>query len=142
MTPRVLKTGAQYREALQEIKRLTQSKPRHGSDAADTLELLSRLARDYEHLRLAESCPNPLSAIVFRMRQRGLRQKDLVPLVGGKNRASEILSGKRALTVAMIRELGAALDIPAEILLRESNEPAKTGTPSNAGAKPKRMKSE
>jgi HTH-type transcriptional regulator/antitoxin HigA len=129
--PRILKSATHYRQATDEIRRLAANRPRPGSDAAIRLELWSRLARDYEDVRLSKSCPDPLAAIRFRMQERGLKQKDLAPLLGGKNRASEILAGKRALTVAMIRALCKALDIPAEVLIRESREPAagKRATP-------------
>lgn len=119
VTPRIVKTGTHYRQTLAEIRRLALASPRRGSAASDKLELLTQLARDYEALRLSKSCPGPIAAIRMRMDERGLKQKDLVPLLGGKNRVSEILGGKRALTVAMIRALNKALDIPAEILIRE-----------------------
>ncbi|MNC87856.1 hypothetical protein D3C83_36190 [compost metagenome] len=45
-------------------------------------------------------------------------------MLGGKNRVSEILSGKRPLTLPMIRALNEALDIPAELLIREPTPPA------------------
>jgi HTH-type transcriptional regulator/antitoxin HigA len=122
--PRILKSATHYRQAMDEIRRLGALRPRRGSDAAIALELWSRLVRDYEDMRLSKSCPDALAAIRFRMQERGLKQKDLAPLLGGKNRASEILAGKRALTVAMIRALCKALDIPAEILIREPREPA------------------
>jgi len=49
----------------------------------------------------------------------GPQQKDLVPLLGGRNRVSEVPAGKRPLTVAAIRALSDALDIPADLLVRE-----------------------
>jgi HTH-type transcriptional regulator/antitoxin HigA len=63
--------------------------------------------------------PDPVDAILFRMEQQGLRQKDIAPLLGGKNRASEILSRKRLLTLPMIRALYEKLDIPPALLIRE-----------------------
>jgi HTH-type transcriptional regulator/antitoxin HigA len=120
VTPHVLKTAAHLREALHEAARLAKAKPARGTMAAEKLELLKKLVRDYEHRRLAKACPDPLSAIQLRMRERGLKQKDLVPALGGKNRVSEVLAGKRSLTVAMIRALSASLDIPAELLVRET----------------------
>jgi HTH-type transcriptional regulator/antitoxin HigA len=51
------------------------------------------------------------------MDQMGLRQADLVPYFGSRSRASEVLSGKRALTVGMIRALRDGLGIPLEALV-------------------------
>ncbi|GMU69032.1 MAG: hypothetical protein AMXMBFR37_13640 [Steroidobacteraceae bacterium] len=53
------------------------------------------------------------------MEQQGLRQKDLAVILGGKNRASEILARKRPLTLPMIRSLYDQLEIPAGLLIRE-----------------------
>jgi HTH-type transcriptional regulator / antitoxin HigA len=51
------------------------------------------------------------------MEQLNLSQKDVAKYFGGENRVSEILSGKRQLTVNMIRNLNKYLHIPANTLL-------------------------
>ena len=53
------------------------------------------------------------------MEEKGLRQKDLAPALGGKNRVSEILARKRPLTLTMVRALSESLQIPADLLIRE-----------------------
>jgi HTH-type transcriptional regulator/antitoxin HigA len=53
------------------------------------------------------------------MEEQGLRQADIAEIVGGKNRASEILSRKRPLTLSMVRALHDKLGIPSELLIRE-----------------------
>jgi HTH-type transcriptional regulator/antitoxin HigA len=123
VVPCIIKTAAQHRQALGEIERLTEAAPAPRSPAAERLELLVKLVGDHENAQFALACPDPLAAIRSRMQQRGLRQKDLAPMLGGRNRVSEILAGKRSLTVAMIRELSRRLDIPAELLIREPVKP-------------------
>lgn len=99
--------------------------PRHGGDSkfkrpfpcSVAWELLAKLIEDYEKERFKFHKPEPVEAIVFRMEQRGLRQKDIAALLGGKNRASEVLAKKRPLTLPMIRAIHEKLDIPAEILI-------------------------
>jgi HTH-type transcriptional regulator/antitoxin HigA len=83
------------------------------------LELLAKLVEDYEKERFNFRKPDPVEAILFRMEEQGLRQKDIADLVGGKNRASEVLSRKRPLTLPMIRALHEKLGIPSELLIRE-----------------------
>jgi HTH-type transcriptional regulator / antitoxin HigA len=61
--------------------------------------------------------PDPIEAIKFRMEQLELKPSDLADIVGGRNRASEILNKKGKLTVEMMRSLRKRLDIPAESLL-------------------------
>lgn len=60
--------------------------------------------------------PNPIDAIKFRMEQMNLKQLDIAPLLGGKTRVSEVLHGKRALTLKMIILLTRYLGIPLESL--------------------------
>ena len=123
MVPCIIKTAAQRHQALAEIERLTAAAPRPRSPAAGRLELLVKLVRDHEDTQLALACPDPLAAIRLRMQQRGLRQKDLAAMLGGRNRVSEVLAGKRSLTVAMIRALSRRLEIPAELLIRDPVKP-------------------
>ena len=47
-----------------------------------------------------------------------MRQKDLVGIIGGKSRVSEILNRKKKLTVDMIRELERILQISASVLVK------------------------
>ena len=118
MEIRLVKTESQHRRYLAEISKLMEQDPPGNSAAGARLELLAKLAEDYEKVRFPIDKPEPVEAIRFRMEQQGLRQKDLAELLGGKNRASEILSGKRSLTVPMIRALSRHLGIPAELLVR------------------------
>lgn len=80
-------------------------------------EAISILAMAYEKKHFALPKPDPIQAIKERMAQLNLSQKDVAPWFGGENRVSEVLSGKRGLTVNMIRALHKYLQIPAETLL-------------------------
>ena len=60
----------------------------------------------------------PVEAIKFRMEQAGLKAKDLIPYIGSASKVSEVLAGKRALSLTMMRNL-VKLGIPAEVLLQE-----------------------
>ncbi len=119
MEPRIIKTEDQYQHALAEVERLAAMDPDLKSKEGTRLELLAKLVEDYEKDRFKFAKADPIDAIVFRMEQQGLRQKDIANLLGGKNRASEILSRKRPLTLPMIRALYEQLAIPMELLIRE-----------------------
>jgi HTH-type transcriptional regulator / antitoxin HigA len=56
------------------------------------------------------------------MEQQGLTRKDLEAIIGTRTRIAEVLSRKRALSIAMIRRLHDALGIPAEVLIRPSRK--------------------
>lgn len=111
MEPKIIKTEEQYRAYLAEVERLVAEDPPPGTADGDRPELLAKLVEDYEKERFQFERPDPISAIVFRMEGRGLRQKDLAPILGGKNRVSEILSRKRPLTLTMMRALSDSLRI-------------------------------
>jgi HTH-type transcriptional regulator/antitoxin HigA len=117
--PKIIKTAEQYRLYLSEVERLAAEDPASGTSQGDRLELLAKLVEDYEKDQFPFERPDPVDAILFRMEQQGLRQKDLAPLLGGKNRVSEILSRKRPLTLPMVRALSETLRIPADLLIRE-----------------------
>jgi HTH-type transcriptional regulator/antitoxin HigA len=103
--PKIIKTEKQYRAYLAEVDRLAADDPVFGTPAGDRLELLGKLVEDYEKERFAFARPDPIAAIRFCMEERGLRQKDLAPMLGGKNRVSEVLAGKRPLTLAMVEDV-------------------------------------
>jgi HTH-type transcriptional regulator/antitoxin HigA len=117
--PKIIKTDDQYRASLGEVERLAAEDPAPGTPDGDRLELLAKLVEDYEKERFKFDRPDPVEAILFRMKEQGLRQKDLAPLLGGKNRVSEVLSRKRPLTLSMVRALSGTLHIPADLLIRE-----------------------
>ena len=119
LEPRVIKTAGQYRRYQAEVRRLAGRDPEAESTEGLRLELLAKLVEDYERERFLFEKPDPVSAILFRMEQRGLRQKDIAELLGGRNRASEVLARKRPLTLTMIRALYRQLAIPPELLIRE-----------------------
>lgn len=126
MEPRIVKTEQQYREYLAEVERLAAADPAPGTTECDRLELLAKLVEDYEKERFEFERPDPVEAILFRMEEQGLQRKDLAPMLGGKNRVSEVLGRKRPLTLSMVRALSESLHIPAELLIGEP-EPASYG---------------
>jgi len=120
MEPKVIKSSRDYHEVLQEAEKLVARDPAPGSKDADRLELLTVLIEDYERRQFTFETVDPIDAIEFRMQEQGLRQKDLVPLIGSRSRVSEILARKRPLTVQMIRALSTGLGIALEALITEN----------------------
>lgn len=117
MKPKVLKTEADYQEALAYVETLMDAQP--GSPEVEELELFSILIEKYEEEHYPIDLPDPVAAIEFRMEQQGLTRKDLERYIGKQNRVSEVLNRKRPLSIGMIRALHAGLGIPAEVLLQE-----------------------
>ncbi len=94
-----------------------------GTPEEKKLELFAVLIETYEQATFPIGLPDPVSAIEFRMEQQGLKRKDLEPYLGSQSKVSEVLNGKRPLSLAMIRALHTGLDIPAEVLLQKPEQP-------------------
>lgn len=120
MIPKIIKSEDDYNIALNRIEEIFDAKP--GSPEFDEMELLVKLVEIYEDEKYPISAPDPISAIKFRMEQQGLKNKDLIPYIGSKSKVSEVLSGKRALSLNMIRKLNEGLGIPAEVLIKETGK--------------------
>jgi len=135
MDIRVIKSRRQYRRYLKEVDRLLPLDPDPRTPEGARLELLVVVIEAYEKEYFNFRKPDPVDAILFRMEQQGLKQKDIAEFVGGRNRASEILSRKRPLTLPMIRALHEKLGISTELLVRE---PAAEYRVSRKSAKAKR----
>jgi len=116
---KVIKTAEDYEEALKLVEDLMIRDPDPSSEEGEQLNLLSTLIQDYEAKVFPEQLPDPIDAIKFRMEQVGLSPGDLVPYLGSRSRVSEILSGKRQLTLEMVRALEVGLGIPAKVLIRK-----------------------
>lgn len=113
-----IKNKKQYDEALERIYGLMQTGTKAGSKESDELEVLSILVKEYEHKTFPVPKPKPLEAIRFRLEQMGMTELQLSEILGHRSRKSEIFSGKRKLSLEMIRKLNAVLKIPAEVLIQ------------------------
>lgn len=123
MKTKILKTEQEYNEACERIYTLINSTEKAISPETpegEELELLSFLVEKYEQEHYPIEAPTPIEAIKFRMEQMNLKQVDIAPLLGGKTRVSEVLNGKRALTLKMIILLNRYLGIPLESLMTGS----------------------
>ena len=88
-------------------------------DVSDEIEVLATLIEKYERSHIVTEAPSALAAIKLRMEQRDLTARDLEPYIGSRARVSEVLSGKRKLSMDMVRALHAGLAIPYESLMKK-----------------------
>lgn len=82
------------------------------------------LLQEHEVARWPRAAVPPVELIRYAMEQHGLSPADMAPILGTRSRVSEVLSGKRSLTLAMIRRLNERLGIPAELLIAERKDAA------------------
>ncbi len=123
-TFKAIKTEKDYNAALSRMENIFDAKP--GSKEGDEGEVLMILISDYERMHYPVEAPTPLEAIKFRMEQLNLLQKDLAPYLGSATRVSEVLNGKRQLTLNMIAALHSGLGIPLASLLQTKGKGKKS----------------
>ena len=115
----IIHDDAQHAEALAALDRLLDLEPESDTPEADELQLLALVIETYEKQRWPIGLPGPVDAIVFCMDQQGLSRRDLEPYIGSHASVSAVLSGKRPLSLRMIRALHEGLGIPLEVLVQE-----------------------
>lgn len=118
MTMKPIRTRAEHKAAVQRIRALMLSNE-HGA-LSDEIEVLSTLVDQFERRTIKIDAPTPVTAIKFRMQQTGLTPRQLEPYIGSRARVSEVLGGKRSLSLDMIRALHDGLGIPYESLIEKS----------------------
>src|SRR3954466_3774350 len=116
-----IRTGVDYEAALARIDTLMDAEA--GTPEGEELDLLTDLVEHYEFKHVPMGFPSPVAAIVFRMEQAGLTQRDLIPFIGSRAKVSEVLSGRRQLPMPMAGALHEHLGIPADVLLGEQGVP-------------------
>ena len=118
MNIRPIKTRADYRAALKEVEALMAAE--RDTPEGERLDVLVTLVEAYENKHYPLDLPDPVEAIRFRMEQKAMTPKDLVPMIGQINRVYEVLNRRRPLTLAMIQRLHRDLGIPAESLIKQT----------------------
>jgi len=77
----------------------------------------ARLIAAYEESKWPRRPPSAADLIRHLMDQHGLTRADLVPILGTASRVSEVLRGKKGLSMAMVQRLRARFRVPADVLL-------------------------
>lgn len=113
-----IRSEADYERALRRVEILWDSP--QGSPASDELDILATLIEAYEREHYPIDPPDPIEAIQFRLEQLGKDSRALIGVIGLDSRVSEVMNGKRPLSINMIRNLHAKFGIPAEVLIRPS----------------------
>jgi HTH-type transcriptional regulator / antitoxin HigA len=91
----------------------------NSNDPADHARLAAqaRLIAAYEERKWPRRAPSPAEVMRYLMDQYGLTRADLIPILGTASRVSEVLRGKKGLSMAMVQRLRARFLVPAEVLL-------------------------
>ena len=116
-TIKPIRSEQDYEAALDRISELMDADPE--SPEGDELDVLVDFVELYESKHVPMGYPSLIAAIEFRMEQAGLRTADLATLIGSRPNVTDVLSGKRAITMPMAHALHEDLGIPADVLFQE-----------------------
>lgn len=122
MTIKPIRNAADLNQAKISLAKLVRDNASGRYD--DDIEVLSTLIEKFEDTHSHVDAPTPIAAIKFRMEELGFAPRGLEPFIGSRARVSEILSGKRQLSIDMIRSLHEGLRIPYESLISERSQDA------------------
>lgn len=114
---RPLRSESNYDVALEEIERYFENEPKPGTPEGDRFDLLALVIEDYERKHWPIDPPDAVDAIRYRMKTGDHTQADLGRLLGSRQRASDVLTRKRPLTMKMAWRLHREWGIPAEALI-------------------------
>jgi HTH-type transcriptional regulator/antitoxin HigA len=116
MNIKPIKTEKDYEAAIKRLEKIFDASPK--SKDGDEAEILSMLIDNYENQYYPIESPDPIEAIKIRMEELNIKQKDLIGIIGGKSRVSEVLNKKKRLTVDMIRGIEKTLHLSASVLVK------------------------
>jgi len=117
MKLKVIKTKKEYQGYLNWVDELFDKKVSHTSPEGEELQVALLLIKQYEDIHFPIPYPDPIDAIKAKMEERGLKNKDLVGIIGTKGYVSALLNKKKPLNLELAKIFHRELGIPAEILL-------------------------
>lgn len=111
----VIQNDADHARAKAEVERLMASR---APENRARLMAQAQLIEAYERARWPRRRAPALPALLtYLMDQHGLTRADLVPLLGTASRVSEVLNGRRELSMTMVKKLRERFYIPADLLI-------------------------
>lgn len=122
MTIRPIRNQSDHELALAQIDALM-CKDELSTEDLNHLEVMSILVEKYEETEFPLRMPTPVEAIEFRMDQEGLNRSDLAKKLGfSKSRISDVLNGKRDISLDMARALHEKMGVPADVLISKEHQ--------------------
>jgi HTH-type transcriptional regulator / antitoxin HigA len=94
----------------------------------------ARLIAAYEQSKWPRQPPRPADVIRYLMDQHGLSRADMIPILGTASRVSEVLCGKKGLSMSMIQRLRTRFGVPADVLLPALKAKPRRGSPGTRAA--------
>jgi HTH-type transcriptional regulator / antitoxin HigA len=117
MELKIIKTKKQYEQSLDWVNAQFENKVKSNTPQGEKLQVALLLIKQYEDAKYPIPLPHPIDAIKLKMKELGLKNKDLVGKMGSKGYVSSLLNKKKPLTLELAKLFHQELNIPAEVLL-------------------------
>jgi HTH-type transcriptional regulator / antitoxin HigA len=115
--PKVIETEAENEFYLAEVSKLMQLGEDLSPAQERLLRLLVSLIENFEDQHYQLTPATPLEILTELISEKGLKQKDLLPVFGSQGIASEVLNGKRSISKAQAKALGEFLKVSPALFL-------------------------
>jgi HTH-type transcriptional regulator / antitoxin HigA len=116
--PAVIRTEAEHERTLAAVEELMEKGDGRTPEESRLLELLAKLAEDFEetHQEVGDAAPREVLKLL--MDGRGMKQADLLPVLGlSKGTLSDMLSGRREISRTTARKLAEHFGVSADLFI-------------------------
>jgi HTH-type transcriptional regulator/antitoxin HigA len=117
MKLKVIKNKKEYQAYLNWVDELFDKKVSFNSPKGEDLQVALLLIKQYEDAYFPIPYPDPIDAIKAKMEEKGLKNKDLVGIIGTKGYVSALLNKRKPLNLELAKIFHRELGIPADVLL-------------------------
>lgn len=117
MKLKIIKTKREYENCLMWVDKMFDKKIKINSAEGEKLQIVLLLIQKYEDKKFPIPIPDPIEAIKMKMKEKGLKNQDLVGRIGSKGYVSSLLSKRKPLTLELAKMFHNELGIPSDILL-------------------------
>jgi HTH-type transcriptional regulator/antitoxin HigA len=116
--PVVIETEEEYQRMLTRFEHLMdKDEASMSAEEGRLLKLLAMLLEEYEDRKVSLPAFSPDKMLRHLLAEKGLRQRDLLPVIGSKSRASEIIAGNRSISKSQAKKLAAFFHVPVELFI-------------------------
>lgn len=114
--PRPIRTDAEHARLTASLLALDERDDLSPEEEA-LAEILTLLIEDYEEKHHPFASVSPNESLNALMEERGLKHKDIWPVLGNKGAATEVLSGRRSISKAQAKRLAEFFHVPIDLFI-------------------------
>ena len=117
MELKIIKTKRDYEDCLKWVDKMFDKKIEINTPEGEKLQIVLLLIKQYEDKNYPIPIPDPIEAIKMKMAEKGLKNKDLVGIIGSKGYVSALLNRRKPMTLELAKIFHNELGISSDILL-------------------------